>query len=71
MGHVTSLQDFTHDGYSDMRLDVDNMSYEEEYGDGDDLGTLDCGHDFHRDCIKQWLMQKNLCPKCKKTALPT
>lgn len=108
-----------HDQHRDMRLDVDNMSYEEllaleerignvctglseetilsrmnqrkyihtmsddqaepepccicqeEYNDGEDLGTLDCGHDFHTDCIKQWLAQKNLCPICKTTALAT
>ncbi|KAK7352419.1 hypothetical protein VNO80_17841 [Phaseolus coccineus] len=107
-----------HDRHRDMRLDVDNMSYEEllaleerignvstglseetvlkflkqkkhsveketqidaepccvcqeDYGDGDDIGTLDCGHDFHSDCIKQWLMHKNLCPICKTTGLAT
>ncbi|KDO59740.1 hypothetical protein CISIN_1g004784mg [Citrus sinensis] len=108
-----------HDRHRDMRLDVDNMSYEEllaleerigdvstglneetimkimkqkrypsleieipsdeepccicqeEYTDGDNLGILDCGHDFHTNCIKQWLMQKNLCPICKTTGLPT
>ncbi|GMH04020.1 hypothetical protein Nepgr_005859 [Nepenthes gracilis] len=108
-----------HDQHRDMRLDVDNMSYEEllaleerignvctglseetvlsrmkqhkyisamrddgvgvepccicqeEYDDGEDLGTLDCGHDFHCDCIKQWLAQKNVCPICKTTALAT
>ncbi|KAK8714331.1 hypothetical protein V6N13_149524 [Hibiscus sabdariffa] len=106
-----------HDRHRDMRLDVDNMSYEEllaleeqigdvstglneetilklmkqykyssittesaqesepccicqeEYTDGDDTGTLDCGHDFHTKCIKQWLMLKNLCPVCKTTGL--
>ncbi|GLT47306.1 hypothetical protein SLA2020_210110 [Shorea laevis] len=106
-----------HDRHRDMRLDVDNMSYEEllaleeqigdvstglseetilelmkqqkymsiasqtsqdiepccicqeEYVSGDDLGTLDCSHEFHVNCIKQWLMQKNLCPICKTTAL--
>ncbi|KAK9988417.1 hypothetical protein SO802_028656 [Lithocarpus litseifolius] len=105
-----------HDRHRDMRLDVDNMSYEEllalgerigdvstglsedtifelmkqrkyatateslrdlepccicqeEYADGDNLGALDCGHDFHTNCIKQWLMLKNLCPICKTTAL--
>lgn len=42
---------------------------QEEYNDGDDLGTLECGHNFHADCIKQWLMHKNLCPICKTTAL--
>uniref|UniRef100_A0A6N2LZ22 RING-type E3 ubiquitin transferase n=1 Tax=Salix viminalis TaxID=40686 RepID=A0A6N2LZ22_SALVM len=99
-----------HDRHRDMRLDVDNMSYEEllaleerigdvstglteetilkllkqerhmpintespadlepccicqeEYAAGDDMGIIDCGHDFHTDCIKRWLMQKNLCP---------
>lgn len=42
---------------------------QEEYNDGDNLGTLECGHDFHTDCIKQWLTHKNLCPICKTTAL--
>ncbi|KAK6160677.1 hypothetical protein DH2020_004058 [Rehmannia glutinosa] len=108
-----------HDRHRDMRLDVDNMSYEEllaleerignvctglseetilsrlkqkiyvdskaqdqvetepcsicreEYNDGEDLGTLECGHDFHKECIKQWLLQKNLCPICKTTGLAT
>ncbi|EOA16155.1 hypothetical protein CARUB_v10004296mg [Capsella rubella] len=108
-----------HDRHRDMRLDVDNMSYEEllalgerigdvstglseevilkamkqhkhtsaaaeshqdmepccvcqeEYAEGDDLGTLACGHEFHTACVKQWLMLKNLCPICKTVALST
>ncbi|KAJ0983847.1 hypothetical protein J5N97_002203 [Dioscorea zingiberensis] len=108
-----------HDRHRDMRLDVDNMSYEEllaleerigyvntgvseekiskclkqrvylpvateppnetepccvcqeEYVEGENLGTIQCGHDFHADCIKQWLMLKNLCPICKTTGLVT
>ncbi|KAL5216327.1 hypothetical protein ABZP36_007728 [Zizania latifolia] len=108
-----------HDRHRDMRLDIDNMSYEEllaleerignvstglseeavtkllkrkkfsswrleaslehepccicqeEYVDGDDLGTLDCGHDFHVGCVRQWLLVKNMCPICKNTALKT
>jgi hypothetical protein len=47
------------------------LPWQEEYAVGDDLGALDCGHDFHTNCIKQWLMQKNLCPICKTTALLT
>ncbi|XP_059456340.1 E3 ubiquitin-protein ligase MBR2-like isoform X2 [Corylus avellana] len=42
---------------------------QEEYVDGDDLGKLDCGHDFHFTCVKQWLVLKNSCPICKKMAL--
>ncbi|CAK8577477.1 unnamed protein product [Lathyrus sativus] len=108
-----------HDRHREMRLDVDNMSYEEllalgerigdvstglnediihklmkqrfftslmtesssdlepccicqeEYTDGQKIGSLDCGHEFHTNCIKQWLMQKNMCPICKTTALAT
>ncbi|KAM6560188.1 probable E3 ubiquitin-protein ligase RHG1A isoform X1 [Cannabis sativa] len=107
-----------HDRHRDMRLDVDNMSYEEllaleerignvstglseekilthlkqkkyliaekyqseaepccvcqeEYKEGEHIGTLECGHDFHSHCIKQWLTHKNLCPICKTTALAT
>ncbi|XP_010540364.1 PREDICTED: probable E3 ubiquitin-protein ligase RHG1A isoform X2 [Tarenaya hassleriana] len=108
----------THDRYRDMRLDVDNMSYEEllaleerigdvctglseetisnrlkqrkfesssrssqevepccvcqeEYSEGEDVGTLECGHDFHSQCIKEWLKRKNLCPICKTAGLNT
>ncbi|KAG4169219.1 hypothetical protein ERO13_A12G072500v2 [Gossypium hirsutum] len=42
---------------------------QEDYVNGEELGKLDCGHDFHFNCIKQWLLQKNSCPVCKKTAL--
>lgn len=110
-----------HDQHSDLRLDVDNMSYEEllaleesignvstglsdeiiskclreskysslyvtvasrsqesdmkcsicqeEYVEEDDLGSLDCGHAYHRVCIRQWLLQKNQCPICKSAGL--
>ncbi|KAJ0697293.1 putative transcription factor C2H2 family [Helianthus annuus] len=108
-----------HDRHRDMRLDVDNMSYEEllalgesigdvktgltedvvmksmkqrkhlsfmaittqnfepccicqeEYNNGEDVGILECGHEFHTCCIKQWLTQKNLCPICKLPGLST
>ncbi|EYU23121.1 hypothetical protein MIMGU_mgv1a021172mg, partial [Erythranthe guttata] len=30
------------------------------------IAALDfCGHEYHFDCIKQWLQQKNTCPLCK------
>eukprot|EP00249_Psilotum_nudum_P023736 c28966_g1_i1 orf=1228-3687(+) len=109
-----------HDQFRDMRLDVDNMSYEEllaleerignvstglseeaiakclkrsqytsfnisknyvpqdieikcsvcqeEFEENIELGILKCGHSHHLTCIKQWLLQKNLCPICKAAA---
>lgn len=39
------------------------------YMDGDTIGTLDCEHEYHQECIKTWLLFKNSCPMCKLTAL--
>lgn len=40
-----------------------------EYEEDEIIGSLDCGHAYHADCIKQWLLIKNLCPICKTSAL--
>ncbi|XP_028057041.1 uncharacterized protein LOC114261031 isoform X2 [Camellia sinensis] len=56
------------DRYRDWRLDVDNMSYEEDYEAEDETGKLECGHFYHIHCIRQWLVQKNTCPICKTEA---
>ncbi|KAF3781633.1 E3 ubiquitin-protein ligase [Nymphaea thermarum] len=41
---------------------------QEEYEGRDEVGKLECGHNFHMCCIKQWLLQKNACPVCKAAA---
>ncbi|KZV51946.1 hypothetical protein F511_08556 [Dorcoceras hygrometricum] len=40
-----------------------------DYMNGETIGTLDCKHEYHRECIKKWLLLKNSCPICKSTAL--
>ncbi|XP_017699806.2 probable E3 ubiquitin-protein ligase ZFP1 isoform X2 [Phoenix dactylifera] len=39
------------------------------YEEKESVGILDCGHNYHAECIKQWLLVKNLCPICKASAL--
>ncbi|QCD81618.1 E3 ubiquitin-protein ligase [Vigna unguiculata] len=42
----------------------------EEFENGSEIGKMQlCDHKFHFDCIKQWLVQKNLCPVCRRVAL--
>ncbi|CAD5188573.1 unnamed protein product [Musa acuminata subsp. malaccensis] len=113
-----------HDQHRDLRMDIDNMSYEEllaleekmgtvstalseeqlceslkrsiyrtahltvgiavcgaeemkcsicqeEYVGEDEVGRLPCEHLYHATCIEQWLRQKNWCPVCKSSALPS
>ncbi|CAN6220257.1 unnamed protein product [Urochloa humidicola] len=113
-----------HDQHQDMRLDIDNMSYEEllaleehigsvstalteeqfancvnqsvyearnsvrdandtavddvkcsicqeEYVEGEEIGKMQCEHQYHVCCIHEWLRQKNWCPICKAPAVPS
>ncbi|KAK4804957.1 hypothetical protein SAY86_004774 [Trapa natans] len=34
------------------------------------IGRLECGHEYHSECIKKWIQVKNECPMCKSQALP-
>ncbi|KAJ0475866.1 putative transcription factor C2H2 family [Helianthus annuus] len=40
-----------------------------EYEKKEKMGRLECGHRFHAECIKRWLLSKNVCPMCRSTAL--
>lgn len=31
---------------------------------GERVGDLDCGHHFHVDCLKTWVLWRNACPLC-------
>ncbi|KAM7503962.1 hypothetical protein LguiB_002866 [Lonicera macranthoides] len=39
-----------------------------EYEEQESIGVLNCGHKYHVDCIKKWLLVKNICPICKSSA---
>ncbi|KAI8471091.1 MAG: hypothetical protein J3K34DRAFT_418495, partial [Monoraphidium minutum] len=38
----------------------------EEFGEGQQLCTLQCLHKFHAGCIQTWLKQKATCPVCQQ-----
>ncbi|QCD87310.1 E3 ubiquitin-protein ligase [Vigna unguiculata] len=42
---------------------------QDEYKNKEEIGILQCGHEYHGDCIKRWLHEKNVCPICKSKAL--
>lgn len=44
---------------------------QEDYRDNEKIGTLDCDHEYHAECLKKWLFIKNVCPICKSEALAT
>ncbi|KAF7822670.1 putative E3 ubiquitin-protein ligase ZFP1 [Senna tora] len=42
---------------------------QDEYKNRETIGILKCGHEYHSDCLKKWLLVKNVCPICKSEAL--
>ncbi|XP_027911437.1 probable E3 ubiquitin-protein ligase ZFP1 [Vigna unguiculata] len=42
---------------------------QDEYKNKEEIGILQCGHEYHTDCIRRWLDEKNVCPICKSKAL--
>ncbi|CAN6450906.1 unnamed protein product [Victoria cruziana] len=50
--------------------DVKCSICQEEYVNGDEIGSLQCDHCYHVSCIQVWLRLKNWCPICKAPAAP-
>lgn len=44
---------------------------QENYKNQEKIGSLECGHEYHEDCLKKWLFVKNVCPICKSEAVAT
>ncbi|XP_047337329.1 probable E3 ubiquitin-protein ligase ZFP1 [Impatiens glandulifera] len=42
---------------------------QENYTKFQKIGSLDCEHAYHIDCIKSWLKINNICPICKSPGL--
>ncbi|MCD7464047.1 hypothetical protein HAX54_051966 [Datura stramonium] len=51
---------------SEMMCAICQSDFEHE----ENIGTLQCGHEYHTDCIKQWLLRKKDCPMCRASILP-
>ncbi|KAF1885027.1 hypothetical protein Lal_00028916 [Lupinus albus] len=41
----------------------------DEYQNQEKIGILQCGHEYHADCLRKWLLVKNVCPICKSEGL--
>ncbi|KAJ0242316.1 hypothetical protein HA466_0207970 [Hirschfeldia incana] len=42
---------------------------QESFKNEEKIATLDCGHEYHAECLEKWLVVKNVCPICKSEAL--
>ncbi|KAG2304698.1 hypothetical protein Bca52824_033349 [Brassica carinata] len=42
---------------------------QESFKNEEKIATLDCGHEYHAECLEKWLIVKNVCPICKSEAL--
>ncbi|KAK6123456.1 hypothetical protein DH2020_042801 [Rehmannia glutinosa] len=44
---------------------LDELGGHQEESSDENIGMLDCRHEFHAGCIKKWLRKKNICPLCR------
>ncbi|XP_021897458.1 probable E3 ubiquitin-protein ligase RHG1A [Carica papaya] len=42
---------------------------QDNYEEGNEVGKLNCEHEFHSNCITKWLVMNNTCPICKRKGL--
>ena len=56
---------------SSSAYDIDNcVICLEDFNNGDKLTVLPCGHEFHKQCIRPWLLTRStLCPICKMSVV--
>lgn len=45
--------------------------FQVQFEENEMIGTLNCGHEYHAECIRKWLRLKNFCPVCKASAAPS
>lgn len=53
--------------FEDKNCLICMMTFEE----GDKIADMSCRHNFHVDCMKEWLKRKNVCPLCNAQVAET
>ena len=46
-------------------IECDICGNEMDCDDKSEVVALHCGHDFHTDCVREWLKIKSECPMCR------
>ncbi|KAB1216557.1 E3 ubiquitin ligase BIG BROTHER [Morella rubra] len=68
--YVTSATVINLEEAASMDQEADScIICQDEYKNREKIGILDCGHEYHANCLKKWLLVKNVCPICKSEAL--
>ena len=60
-----------HDGQDDDEDTQQCIICLQHLQNGDRVGDLLCGHEFHAICLKTWLQRRNTCPLCNATHVAT
>ncbi|MCD7464049.1 hypothetical protein HAX54_051968 [Datura stramonium] len=55
---------------ADVESEMMCVICQSEFEHEENIGTLQCGHEYHTDCIKQWLLRKKDCPICRASVFP-
>lgn len=63
--NISKLKEFEYK--PEICKNIDCTVCQEDYKKGDKLVSLPCGHNYHKDCVTEWLVRHDSCPVCRKS----
>ena len=63
------LIDKIEDNNNNLLIKEENANIKLVEKEEEGISTLNCGHQFHTECIAKWLKMKNNCPICRQIVL--
>ncbi|XP_057457601.1 probable E3 ubiquitin-protein ligase ZFP1 [Lotus japonicus] len=67
LAHATSVNE--EEAASNDQETDSCMICQDEFKNQEEIGILRCEHEYHAECLRKWLLVKNVCPICKSEAL--
>jgi len=64
---INKLKGFQYGEANQVQVGCDCSVCQSDYKLGDKLVKLPCNHDYHKDCVVQWLKQHDSCPICRRS----
>lgn len=71
IGRTIEIKETIQNSIGCCSICLENMEYNPENREKNKITSLDCGHQFHKNCINVWYGRKPECPNCRNIIIVT